>query len=310
MQTIKKIIKNPRKIFVYMGSMGMLNWMPDKIYLKIVFRAIMGYKLDLKNPQTFSEKLQWIKINMRDPLWTKLVDKYEVKKYVGNIIGEEYIIPNLGIYEKFEEINFESLPRQFVLKCTHDSGGLIICKDKENLNFEEAEKKIKRSLGKNYFYWGREWPYKDVKPRIICEKYISDSNSLPDDYKVVCFNGKAKLIQIHRGRYENHTQDIYDVEWNKTDISQDNMISNIEFNKPKELNLMIELSEKLSRGIPQVRVDWFIVQNKLYFGEITFFDGSGMYPFDKFEHDKLLGDWIELGINNLMENSNETEYIK
>lgn len=291
---LKNFIKNPRIIYIYLASNGLLKWIPDKQYLEIMFKARMGYNLNLNNPQTFSEKLQWIKLNKREKKWSKMVDKYEVREYIKNVIGEKYLIPLIGVYNTFEEINFDKLPNKFVIKCTHDSGGLIICKDKSKLNIEEAKRKINKCLKRNYFYWSREWPYKNVKPRIVCESFISDSNDTPDDYKVLCFNGKAKLIELHRGRFDNHTQDFYDINWKKTGISQGYTNSNIIYEKPEKFEEMIFLSEKIAKNIPHVRIDWFIVKGKLYFGEITFFDGSGMEPFDNKSDDYLLGSWIKL----------------
>lgn len=294
MNRIKMIINNPRTIYLYLASKGLLKWMDDSNYLKLIFKVRMGYKLNLEHPETFSEKLQWIKINKRESSWTKMVDKYEVREYIAQSIGEKYLIPLLGVYDSFDKIEFDKLPEKFVLKCTHDSGGLIICKDKNKFDKNYAKKKIDKCLKKNYFYWGREWPYKNVKPRIVCEEFISDSKDSPDDYKVLCFNGKAKLIELHRGRFDKHTQDFYDIKWNKTSISQDGITSDIIYEKPKELDEMIRLSEKLAQGIPHVRIDWYIVNGKLYFGEITFFDGSGLDPFDNLEDDYLLGSWINL----------------
>ena len=183
----------------------MLKSIPDEIYLKWIYRARMDKNLDMENPITFNEKLQWLKLYDRNPLYTQLVDKYEVRKYISNIIGERYLIPLLGVYEKFSDIDFDKLPRQFVLKCTHDSGGLVVCKDKNALDMESAERKINRSLKRNYYYLQREWPYKNVKPRIICEKYMLDeSNEELKDYKFLCFNGKVQcsFVCLNRGTKE------------------------------------------------------------------------------------------------------------
>ncbi|MCX7883741.1 MAG: glycosyl transferase [Caloramator sp.] len=259
-----------------------------------MFQGIMDYRLDLQNPKTFNEKLQWLKLYDRNPLYTKLVDKYEVRKYIAETIGEEYLVPLIGVWDKFEEIHFNKLPNQFVLKCTHDSGGVVICKDKNNFDIEKARKKINKALKRNYYYYGREWPYKNVKPRIICEEFISDKETTPDDYKVLCFNGKAKLIEVHIDRFGNHKQDFYDIKWNKTKISQGNINSNYFYEKPKLLEKMLELSEILANNMYHIRIDWFMINDKLYFGEITFFDGSGFDPFDNIEDDYLLGSWIDL----------------
>jgi len=174
---IKKVLKNPWYLVITFAGRGWLNFLSDKMYLKLIYRAKLGKKLDLKNPKTFNEKLQWLKLYNRKPEYTKMVDKYEVKKYVADLIGEEYVIPTLGVWEKFDDIDFDSLPNQFVLKCTHDSGGLVICKDKSKLDIASAKSKIENSLKRNYYKYGREWPYKNVKPRIIAEKFMIDCSS-------------------------------------------------------------------------------------------------------------------------------------
>ena len=274
---------------------GLLNWMPDKAYLKLMFRVRTGKKLNLKNPTTFNEKLQWIKLYDRNPEYCNMVDKHEVKKYVAEIIGRQYIIPTLGVWNKFDDIDFDLLPNQFVLKCTHDSGGLVICRDKSKLDLEAACAKIKKSLATNYYLHGREWPYKSLNPRIIAEKYmVDDSGTELRDYKVMCFNGKPRLIQYHMGRYKYHTQDFYDTEWNKLEISQGCPLSEEELDKPIFLEEMLELSEKLSVGIPHVRIDWYYVQGQLYFGEITFFDASGFDEFEPEKWNKIIGGWCTL----------------
>lgn len=257
----------------------------------------MGKKLDLKNPQTFNEKLQWLKLYDRNPEYTKMVDKYEVRKYISEKIGEEYLIPLLGVWDRFDDIDFGKLPDRFVLKCTHDSGGIVICKDKSKLNIEETRKKINKCLKRNFFKLTREWPYKNVNPRIIAEKYMEDSlqgNGLAD-YKVLCFGGEAKLIELHLDRYsERHTQDIYDINWNRTTITQGSYLSRDVIERPQQLDKIIEMSELLSKGMKHVRVDWYIIESKIYFGEITFFDGSGFCPFDDEKDDLYIGSLISL----------------
>lgn len=172
---IKEIIKNPKTIIYILNNKKIIT-LPDKAFIKLKYKDKFGKKINLNNPQTFNEKLQWLKLYDRNPEYTKMVDKYEVKKYVASIIGEEYIIPTLGVWNKFEDIDFNKLPDQFVLKCTHDSGGLVICKDKSKLDINEAKKKIEKSLKINYYYLSREWPYKNVKPQIIAEKYMVDES--------------------------------------------------------------------------------------------------------------------------------------
>lgn len=283
-------------------SHGFYNSMPDDKYLKRIFKITNGYDLNLNAPKTFNEKLQWLKLHDHNPLYTKMVDKYEVKSYVGRIIGEEYIIPTLGIWERFEDINFNLLPNQFVLKCTHDSGGLVICRDKSKLDIKEVEKKITSSLRRNYYYLYREWPYKNVCPRIIAEAYMEDEfGTSIRDYKVMCFDGVPKLIELHRGRYTDHqTQDFYDVNWNKTTISQTGMpnyqITSDAVPMPDTLEDMLKLSSILSKGIPHIRVDWYSIRGKLYFGELTLYDGSGLDPWDDPKDDLMLGSWIKLPV--------------
>ncbi len=270
----------------------------DRKYLELLFPMRTGYKLNLDNPTTYNEKLQWIKLYDRNPAYCMMVDKYDVKGYIAKIIGEDFVIPTIGIYNNFDEINFNDLPSQFVLKCTHDSGGIVICDDKSCFDISKARKILNTGLKRNYYYDNREWPYRDLKPRIIAEQYMKDENTNTlNDYKVLCFNGVAKLIELHQGRYSNnHTQDFYDRNWKKTQITQGTYgkVSNEIAERPALLDDMIKLSEKLAANIPHVRVDWYIVNNHLYFGELTFFDGSGLNPWDRYEDDLLMGSWITL----------------
>lgn len=293
-----KIMKDNflRRTVRYILAKETLNWLSDEIYIKVKYWARIGKKINLDNPQTFNEKLQWLKLNDRKPIYTKLVDKYEVRKYIENKIGEEYLVPMYGVWENVNDIDFEKLPKQFVLKCTHNSGGVVICKDKEKLNIEETKRKLEKCLRKNFYYQGREWPYKNVKPRIIAEKYLVDESKKElKDYKFLCFNGKAKLIEIHQGRFEKHTQDIYDIDWKKTDITQ-GPIAEKKIKKPKNLEKMIKLTEKLAKDFIHVRIDWYNINGKIIFGEITLYDGSGFTGFDIEEHDRKIGSWINLDI--------------
>lgn len=283
---------------------GYLNWMQDEKYLKLLFYATFGKKLDLKTPKTYNEKLQWLKLHDRNKKYSSMVDKYEVKKYVAGIIGNEYIIPTYGVWDSFDDIDFSKLPNQFVLKCTHDSGGVVICRDKLKFDINGARKKIKKSLKTNYYFACREWPYKDVKPRIIAEKYMveTDGSGLKD-YKILCFNGEPKLIELHMNRFaENHTEDFYDVNWNKTTISQTGMpefkVNQDICPRPINLDKMLNLSKLLSGGISHLRVDWYSVDGHLYFGELTFYDGSGFEPWDDPKDELMMGSWIDLTIVN------------
>lgn len=270
--------------FNYLAKKGMLNWMSDKKYIDLMFQYRIGKKMDWDNPQSFNEKLQWLKLYDRRPEYHDMVDKYEAKKYVSSQIGEQFIIPTLGLWDRVEEIDFASLPDSFVLKCTHDSGSIVLCPDKKQFNKDAALRKLNHGLNKDMFYWGREWPYMGLKRRIIAETYMRDE-SMTDlkDYKVLCFNGEPKLIELHQQRNtENQTQDYYDTNWELTGITQNSTCtykeSKLTIEKPDTLEEMLSLSAKLSKGIPQLRVDWYSVKGRLYFGELTFFDGSGFEP--------------------------------
>ena len=270
-----------------------------KDYLKVKYRYKTGKELNLDNPTTFNEKMQWLKIHDRNPEYIKMVDKYEVKKYVSDMIGEEYIIPTLGVYDKFDEINFEKLPNQFVIKCTHDSGGIVICKDKTQLDIKATKNKINECLKKNYYYNAREWVYKDIKPRIIVEKYMEDESKKElKDYKFFCFNGEAKYIQVDFDRFTNHKRNIYDTNWNLTDIQiLYPRYENIKIDRPQKLELMLELAGKLARGKKFVRVDFYSIIQNVYFGELTFYPGAGMEKFTPEKYDKLWGDLLVLPID-------------
>lgn len=295
--SLLEVFKRPSKIILHLGNKDMLRYLPDKLYLKCVYKAIMGKKLNLYPPKTFNEKLQWLKIYDKKPEYTRMVDKYEVRKYIKDIIGEDYLIPLLGVYNYFEQIEFDKLPNSFVLKCTHDSGGVVICKDKSELNIDEARIKINKSLVKNYYYHCREWPYKNVEPRIVCEKYIVDESGKElKDYKFMCFNGEVKcsFICLNRNSSNGLNVDFYDRDWNSMPFERHYPASGISIPKPKNYDKMIEFAEKLSKDIPFVRVDFYEPNGKLYFGELTFYPGSGFEEFTPDLYDYLLGSWIEL----------------
>ena len=210
-----KVLYDSDYRFAVLASRGFFHKMSDETYIKRKYRAIVKKDLNLKNPQMFCEKIQWLKLHDKNSRYTKMVDKYEAKKYVASIIGKQYIVPTLGVWERFEDIDFDKLPNRFVLKCTHDSGGLVICKNKDSLNKKRAKKKINKSLKRNYFYSGREWPYKKVVGRIIAEQYLEDhSMSEPRDYKFFCFNGEPKYCQVISNRSNHETVDFFDMQWN------------------------------------------------------------------------------------------------
>ena len=294
--TVKDILKRPQLLFLTFGHREWFNWMSDEQYLKIAYWARMGKKLNIDKPQTFSEKLQWMKLHDRNPLYTKMVDKFEVKSLVAEKIGSEYIIPTIGVWDNVDEIDFASLPNQFVLKCTHDSGGLVICKDKSSLNINSAKKALAKCL-KHSFYWGmREWPYKNVKPRIIAEQYMEDETGELRDFKFFCFNGevKALFIATDRTKKEETKFDFFDADFNHLPFTNGHPNAKIPPAKPVCFDEMKSLAAKLSCGIPQVRIDFYEIRGKVYFGEMTFFHWSGFTPFVPEEWDYKFGSWIKL----------------
>lgn len=294
--SIKDILKRPQLLFLTLGHRECFNWMSDEQYLKIAFWARMGRWPNINNPKSFSEKLQWIKLHDRNPLYTKLVDKYEVKPIVAKKIGDEYIIPTIGVWDSVDQINFNSLPNQFVLKCTHDSGGLVICKDKIKLDKDAARKKLAVCL-KHSFYWGmREWPYKDVKPRVIAEQYMEDETGELRDYKFFCFDGEVKALFIASDRTKDvETKfDFFDENFNHLPFTNGHPNADVPPTKPVCFEEMKKLAATLSKGIPQVRIDFYEIRGKVYFGEMTFFHWSGMTPFVPEEWDYKFGSWINL----------------
>lgn len=291
-----KALKEPVLYFIWMfGRILPKNQFFDGIYLKILYRYKMGKRLNLDSPKTFNEKLQWIKLYDRKPIYTTMVDKYEVKKYVSDIIGEEYIIPTLGVWDKFEEIDFERLPNQFVLKCTHDSGGLIIVKDKGNFDINKAKKKINHCMRRNYYINTREWPYKNVKHRIIAEPYLEDSHDESmHDYKFFCFNGEAKYVLVCTNRETSLKETFFDTRWNKAPFKREKHDEDAGIKKPINLDTMIKFANKLSEKHSFIRVDFYEIDGKVFFGELTFFPSGGMAGFSPDKWDLNLGELIKL----------------
>ena len=297
-KTVKDILRKPQLLFITLGHLGWFNWMSDERYLRIAYKARLGKKLNLKNPLTYNEKLQWLKLYNRRPEYTQLVDKYEVKPIIAKIIGDDYIIPTIGVWDSFDDIDFNQLPQQFVLKCTHDSGGLVVCKDKSTLNIEKAKKRIDRCLKHSFFYAMREWPYKDVEPRIIAEQYMEDDQTHElRDYKFFCFDGQVKALFIATERMKQGEEtkfDFFDENFNHLPFTNGHPNAEVLPDKPVRFEEMKEIAAKLSKGIPHVRVDLYEVNGKVYFGEMTFFHWSGMTEFKPEEWDYRFGSWIKL----------------
>lgn len=315
--TIKKLWKTDKRglvcaFFDYVVYSGITNIIPDTVFLKLSYYLRFGKYLNLNNPKTFNEKLQWLKLYDRKPEYVSLVDKAKVKEYVVETIGQEYVIPTLGIWDSVEDIDFSSLPNRYVLKCTHDSGSTIVCKDSLNFDKDSAKRKLKKKLKRNMFWWGREWPYKMVKPRIIVEQYIENdcistnnnvdgissssfNSSELTDYKLMCFDGTVKCVFTGTERFSNGLKvTFFDRDWKPLPFRRHYPTSDIEIAKPKHYEKMLELAETLSRNIPFVRVDLYEVGGNILFGEMTFYPGNGMEEFYPEEWDEILGSWIRL----------------
>ncbi len=270
---------------------------PDRAFQKWDYKIHTGRKLNLRHPVTYQDKLQWMKYYYRNPILTKLVDKYGAREWVANKIGEEYLVPIYGIYNSWDEIDFSELPDTFVLKCTHDSGSVVICRDKKAFDFDSAKKKIEDGLARNQFYISREWPYKNVKPRIICEKFLKDDqNPDPPDYKFLCFDGHMKMMYVNTERRTGVTRtNYYTPEFERVNIEIKPFPNNPKPDyKPAEFEKMIELAEILSKGFPFIRVDFNLINHKIYFGEMTCYDCGGRWLMEPDEYNYTFGEWITL----------------
>lgn len=275
---------------------GIYNRLTDEKFLKKVFKSRIGYALDLNSPKTYNEKLQWLKLYDRKPEYKIMVDKYKVRDYIATKLGEKYLIPLLGVWNDPEDIDFQSLPNQFVLKCNHNSGlGMCICKDKSNLNIAKVKENLKKGLNQDYYMTGREWPYKDVPRKIICEKFmVEEGRNDLRDFKFYCFDGKVKILGIYSDRNSKAPTrvDYFDNNFKPLDLRWGYQHSDIPPEKPLKYEEMVLIAEKLATGIPELRVDLYLCGNQIYFGELTFFDGSGFDKIEPKEWDLKMGSWI------------------
>lgn len=297
MNKIIDYIKNKNKIIIYLMNKNYFFFLDDKTYLEWKYKLIFGKKLNLNNPQTFNEKLQWLKLYDRNPKYIKMVDKYLAKEYVKNIIGEDYIIKTLNIYNNFNDINFDDLPDKFVIKPTHTSGDIYICNDKSKIDYPSLRKKVNKWLKRDYYKLHREWPYKNINRKIIIEEFMDDTKYHElIDYKVMCFNGKPQIIFTCTERFSGEGLKVtfFDLNWKKLPFKRHYSTSNKEIKKPINYDKMIKFSEKLAKDIPFVRVDWYEINGKLYFGELTFYPGSGYEEFTPDEWDLKIGNKIKL----------------
>ena len=293
--------KSLKKFLIHIKDFSeqhILRYLDDITFLKLYYRVFTGKSFDLENPQTFNEKIQWLKLYNQKPEYTVMADKYLAKEYVGKKIGEQYIIPLLGVWDNPDEINFEKLPDQFVLKCNHNSGtGMCICKDKSTLNIDKVKKKLKKGLNENFFLHGREWVYKNIPRKIIAEEYMTDESGYElKDYKIFCFNGVPKLIEVDFDRFTTgHKRNLYTTDWKLMDaeIKYKN-VPDRKIDRPECLDKMLELAGKLSENIPHVRVDFYVINQKIYFGELTFYHESGLADFRPKSLGIMLGNYIKL----------------
>lgn len=305
------------RIFKRGGGRFFLSWLivhkkigrilSDKAYIELVYYLKTSNRLNLTNPITFNEKLQWLKLFDHNPEYTRMVDKYDAKLWVSEKIGNEvgkilHIVPTYGVWDDFDKINFDNLPNQFVLKCTHDSGSICICREKNTFDIEKAKKKIAKRMKRNGYWYAREWPYKNVKPRIIAEKYLYDTDNVEKgliDYKFYCFNGEPKFLYVSEGAESHTTEKISYVsfEWKKTEFERtDYRPFEILPPKPMHFEKMIEYARKLSDNVPFLRVDFYEVNGEMYFSELTFFPAGGYAPFSPPEYDRKVGEWLQLPI--------------
>lgn len=304
-QSALQMLKSDRSTFMAAIIQNFFGWLPDKTYLQLLYRFKMGHRLDLNHPKTFTEKIQWLKLYNRRPEYTLMVDKYAVKKYVADIIGEKYIIPTLGVWNKPEDIDWDALPNEFVLKTTHGggSGGVVICKDKKTFDRNKAILTLRDSMDSDIYRSLREWPYKDVKRRVFAEKYMVPKDMINNpiydlsDYKFFCFNGEPKYCQVIRNRHSKESIDFYDMNWRHQEFVGLNPIASNGINpvpRPLLLDEMICICHKLSENMKFVRIDMYVIDNRIYFGEITFYPASGIGLFNPDKWNTELGNLINL----------------
>ena len=285
-------------LFFALSARGLLNFLPDKAYLSALWLCYFHKKLDWKNPRSFNEKIQWLKVYDKNPRYPTLADKFAVRDYIKNTIGEPYLIPLAGgPWNSFDEIDFERLPERFVLKCTHDSGGVVICRGKDDFDMQAAREKIEKSLKRNYYWGGREWPYRGIKPRIIAEQFMeSEAGGELKDYKFLMFGGRHRCAFVCSNRFAGGKLNVtfFDPAWNRMPFERHYPADPRELPRPERYEEMIRLSERLAAGMPFVRVDLYETGRRVYFGEITLYPGSGLETFQPEEWDYRLGEWIDL----------------
>ncbi len=282
-------VNNTRKIYKYKN---------DKKFLKLFFLMAFNKKLNLENPITYQEKVQWLKLNDRKQIYTVMADKLQMKAYVSKIIGEQYVVPIIKVWNSVDDIDFSQLPKKYVLKCNHNSGrGMYICKDCNDINIAAIKRELKKGIKENYYIYYREWPYKNIERKVFAEEYLEKKDgSEIIEYKVLCFEGQAKLVKLIRNRFTEHpTQDFYTAHWEKTEIYESDIPKSEDIvPPPKKLEEIITLSEKIADNMHHLRVDWYDVDGRIYVGELTFFDGAGFSEFLPKKYNEIIGSWIKL----------------
>ena len=303
MKSLGYYIKNPRIVFEGLTIKFVGKLLPDKTFIKLLYHYVTGNELDLENPKTFTEKLQWLKINDKNPLYPTLVDKISAKKWVAEKIGGTYIIPTLCVWDRIEDVDFSNLPDKFVLKCNHNSGNVIICQNRKSFDVDAAKRALEKSLNDRYYLKGREWPYKYVKPRVFAEIYMSPSDIWEYkpliDYKFYCFNGVPMYVQVIKNRGYDETVDFYNMNWEKqpfTGVNPTAKMSDKVDTAPSTLENMKEVAAKLSMGFPFMRVDLYEINHKVYFGELTLYPSGGFGCFKPKEYNLIIGNQLRLSI--------------
>ena len=310
MSRISSILSNPKKFLSpshllnnVIGGRLFLQWRKlspfissDRLYLKVYYRLAMGKPLNLDKPKTFTEKIQWLKLHNTDTLYSKMVDKYQVREIVAAKIGERYLIPLLGVYNSFDEIDFNLLPEKFVLKTTHDSGNVVVCSDKKDINLNSAKIKLTKALKVNYFYCSRDYPYKNAIPRIVAESFIeTDTPQLGLlDFKFFCFYGEPKCVLVVSGRGDDTRNNFFNLEFKPFEVKGGFLPSNYEIQKPDNFEEMIKIAQELSKGLIHVRIDLYNILGKIYFGEYTFHHNGGLTKFEDENEDVRWGDMLQI----------------
>ncbi len=286
---VKKLL-GKNLISTFYRSLGFLS---DESYVKLIYRLRLGRRLDLKDPKTFTEKLQWLKVNDHNPAYTEMADKLGMRRYVARRIGEGHTVPVLGVWDSFNEIDFNSLPDRFVLKTTHDSGSYVICTDKGSFDIGKACKTISRSLRRNYYRTTREWQYKNIEPKVYAEEFIGEGDVLTD-YKFFCFNGVPRFMYVEQESSDNPTQAIFDMDYKPLPFCMEDGRTDELPTKPSAFEEMVSFAGELSAGTPFLRVDMYCVNGVVYIGELTFYHFGGYTPFNPEEWDLKIGEMLDL----------------